>query len=138
MRYGIIIAVVLLGGFLTWCYIVGRRVSDGYAFVVYAEEIAKIYKAYLDVKNEPGVRRFTTEHIQVLYNPENPKLFLDGMEYAIAVALDWYDKIKDKEKSFRKDDWDCVQEKYSGLQVVEGRIRYEKWQKGYQVTRFDD
>lgn len=137
MRYGIIIAIVLLGVFLTWCYIARRRVSDGYTFVVYAEEITKIYTAYLNVKNETAVKTFSTEHMEIVYNPENPKLFLDWMEYAIAVALDWYDKIKDKEKSFRKDDWECVQEKYANIREVENKVRYEKWQKGYQVIRFD-
>ena len=111
MRYGIIIAIVLLGVFLIWCYYVGRTVSDGYTFVVYAEELIQIYNTYLRAKNQPGV--------------------------VIAIALDCYDRVKDKEKSFRKDDWDCVQEKYVEVQKVENRVRYEKWQNGFQVTRFD-
>ena len=54
MRYGIIIAIVLLGVFLIWCYYVGRTVSDGYTFVVYAEELIQIYNTYLRAKNQPG------------------------------------------------------------------------------------
>lgn len=137
MRYGIIIAIVLLGVFLIWCYYVGRTVSDGYTFVVYAEELIQIYNTYLIVKNQLGVKTFSTEHIQVKYDPENLKFFLDEMDYVIAIALDCYDRVKDKEKSFRKDDWDCVQEKYVEVQKVENRVRYEKWQNGFQVTRFD-
>lgn len=137
MRYGIIIAIVLLGVFLIWCYYVGRTVSDGYTFVVYAEELIQIYNTYLRMKNQPGVKMFYTEHIQVKYDPENLKFFLDEMDYVIAIALDCYDRVKDKEKSFRKDDWDCVQEKYVEVQKIENRVRYEKWQNGFQVTRFD-
>lgn len=137
MRYGIIIAIVLLGVFLIWRFYAERTVSDGYTFVVYAEELVQIYNAYLRQKNQPGVKMFCTEHIQVKYDPEKLKSFLDEMDYVIAIALDWYDKIKDKEKSFRKDDWDCVKEKYAQVQEVENRVRYEKWQNGFQVTRFD-
>lgn len=137
MRYVIIIAIVLLGGFLIRWFILSRRVSDGFTFAIYAEEVINIYKTYLEVKNEPGIKELGIEYIKVQYNPEKLKLFLDEMDYIIALTLDCYDKIKDKEMSFQEDDWDYIQELYTSVQDVENKVRYEKWQNGFQVTRLD-
>lgn len=135
MRYGIIIAIVLLSVFLIWRIVAARGVYEGSVFVVYAEDIISVYKTYQKMKYDPEITQFNTKYIKIEYTPDNLEMFLNKIEYVICVTLDYYDKIKEKEKDFQVKDWEYIQELLEQVEEIENKIRYEKWQNGFKVTR---
>lgn len=135
MRYGIIISIVLFGIFLIWRIVAARGVYEGSVFVVYAEDIVSVYQTYQRMKYDPQITQFNTKYVKIEYTPDNLEMFLNKIEYVICVTLDYYDKIKEKEKAFQVKDWEYIQELYEQVEEIENKVRYEKWQNGFKVTK---